>query len=169
MRHLHTTGYPLKLVDKFTHLGGSISLTENDIKTRLTKAWTAVYWLSVIEKSDLTDQITRSFLRSCRYCCMDAPHGRLQKVWRKKARRQLQKMLRAMLNKSWTQQPKQLYLYCYQPHITKTLQVKLTKHAGHCWKNKNELIIDVLRWTPSHGQAKVGWPARTFIESPALI
>ena len=28
---------------------------------------------------------------------------------------------------------------------------------------KDELISDVLLWTPSHGRAKVGWPARTYL------
>ena len=32
----------LKLVDKFTYLGSSISSTEKDIDTWLTKAWTAI-------------------------------------------------------------------------------------------------------------------------------
>ena len=31
----------LKLVEKFTYLGSSVSLTETDIDTQLTKAWTA--------------------------------------------------------------------------------------------------------------------------------
>ena len=35
-------GTPLKLVDKFTYLGNSISSTEKEIDTRLTKAWTAI-------------------------------------------------------------------------------------------------------------------------------
>ena len=35
-------GTSLKLVDKFTYLGSSVSLTEKDIDTRLTKAWTAL-------------------------------------------------------------------------------------------------------------------------------
>ena len=39
---------PLKLVDKFTYLGRSISSSENDINTRLAKAWTAIDRLSVI-------------------------------------------------------------------------------------------------------------------------
>ena len=47
---------PLKLEDKFTYLGSSVSLTEKDIDMRLTKAWTAIIW-----KSDLTDKIKRSF------------------------------------------------------------------------------------------------------------
>ena len=34
-------GGPLKLVDKFTYLGSSVSSPETDINTRLAKAWTA--------------------------------------------------------------------------------------------------------------------------------
>ena len=41
-------GTPLKLVDKFTYLGGSVSSTEKDIDMRLTKAWTAIDRLSEI-------------------------------------------------------------------------------------------------------------------------
>ena len=35
------SGCSLKLVDKFTYLGSSVTLTETDINTRLVKAWTA--------------------------------------------------------------------------------------------------------------------------------
>ena len=54
-------GTPLKLVDKFTYLGSSVSSTEKDIDTRLTKAWTAINRLSIIWKSDLTDKMKRRF------------------------------------------------------------------------------------------------------------
>ena len=57
-------GTPLKLVDKFTYLGSSVSSTEKDIDTRLTKAWTAIDRISIIWKSDLTDKIKRSFLQA---------------------------------------------------------------------------------------------------------
>ena len=33
-----------------------------------------------------------------------------------------------------------------------------------CWRSKDELISDVLLWTPAYGQAKAGWPARTYIQ-----
>ena len=46
----------LKLVDKFTYLGSSVSSTKNDINTRLAKAWTAINRLSVIWRSDPTDK-----------------------------------------------------------------------------------------------------------------
>ena len=35
-------GTSLKLVDKFTYLGSSVSSTEKDINTRLMKAWTTI-------------------------------------------------------------------------------------------------------------------------------
>ena len=39
-----------------------------------------------------------------------------------------------------------------------------TRHAGHCWRSRDELIRDVLLWTPTHGRAKAGRPARTYIQ-----
>ena len=67
-------GNSLKLVDKFIYLGSSVSSTEKDIDTRLTKAWTAIDRLSIIWKSDLTDNwnVVSSRQQSYRYCCMDA-------------------------------------------------------------------------------------------------
>ena len=40
------------------------------------------------------------------------------------------------------------------PLCTKTIQVRRTRHAGHCWRSRDELIRDVLLWTPTHGRAK---------------
>ena len=55
-------------------------------------------------------------------------------------------------------------LYGHRHPITKTIQVRQTRHAGHCWRSRNELISDVLLWTPSYGRAKAGRPARTYIQ-----
>ena len=43
-------------------------------------------------------------------------------------------------------------------------QVRRTRHAGHCWRSRDELIRDVLLWIPTHGRAKAGRPARTYIQ-----
>ena len=50
-------GSSLKLVDKFTYLGSSVSSIEKDIDTRLAKAWTAIDRLPIIWKSELTDKM----------------------------------------------------------------------------------------------------------------
>ena len=73
-------------------------------------------------------------------------------------------MLRAILNKSWQQHPTRHQLYGHLLPITKTIQVRRTRHAGHCWRSGDELISDVLLWTPTHGRAKAGRPARTYIQ-----
>ena len=45
-----------------------------------------------------------------------------------------------MLNKSWRQHPTRHQLYGHLPTITKTIQVRRTRHAGHCWRSRDELI-----------------------------
>ena len=74
------------------------------------------------------------------------------------------RMLRAILNKSWWQHPTRHQLYGHLPPITKTIQVRRTRHSGHCWRSRDELIRDVLLWTPKHGRAKAGRPAQTYIQ-----
>ena len=74
------------------------------------------------------------------------------------------RMLRAILNKSWQRHPTRHQLYGHLPPITKSIQVRRTRHAGHCWRSRDELIRDVLLWIPTHGRAKAGRPARTYIQ-----
>ena len=73
-------------------------------------------------------------------------------------------LLRAILNKSWRQYPTRHQLYGHLPPITKNIQVRRTRHAGHCWRSRDELISDVLLWTPTYGRAKAGQPDRTYIQ-----
>ena len=54
-------GSSLKLVNKFTYLGSSVSLTEKDISTWLAKAWTAIDWRLVIWKSE------KQLYKKCKY------------------------------------------------------------------------------------------------------
>ena len=72
-------------------------------------------------------------------------------------------MLRAILSNPWRQHPTKMELCGHLPPITKTIKVRRTTHAGHFWRSKDELTSDILLWTPLHGQAKAGRPARTYI------
>ena len=106
-------GTPLKLVEKFTYLGSSVSSTEKDIDTRLTKAWTAIDRLSIIWKSDLTDKMKRSLFQPAvvsilLYGCTT---WTLTKRQEKKLDGNYTRMLRAILNKSWWQHPTRHQLY----------------------------------------------------------
>ena len=129
-------------------------------------AWTAIDRLSVVWKSDLTDKMKRSFFQAavvsillygCTMCT-------LTKRMEKKLDGNYVRMLRAILSKSWRHHTKKQQLYSHLSPVTKTIKVRWTRHAGHCWRSRNELVSDVLLWTPSQGRAKAGRPAQTYIQ-----
>ena len=109
---------------------------------RLTKAWTAIDRLSIKWKSDMTDKMKRSFFQAAvvsilLYGCTT---WTLTKRLKKKLDGNYTRMLRAILNKSWRQHPTRQQLYGYLSPVMKTIQVRRIRHAGHCWKSKDELI-----------------------------
>ena len=154
----------LKLVNKFTYPGSSVLSTETDINTKLAKAWTTIDKFSVIWKLDLTDKMKRSFFQAAivfilLYGCTT---WTLTKRMEKKLDGNYTRMLQAILNKSWGQQPTKHQLYGHQPPTPKTIKIRRTRHARHCWRSRDELMSDVLLWTPSHGRTKAGRPARSY-------
>ena len=124
-------GSALKLVDKFTYLGSSVSSTETDIDTQLAKAWTAIDRLLVVWKSDLIDKMKCSFFQAVvvsilLYGCTT---WMLTKRMEKKLDSNYMRMLRAILNKSWRQHPSKQQLYGHLPPVTKTIKVRQTRHV----------------------------------------
>ena len=133
---------------------------------RITKAWTAIDKLSIIWKSDMTDKRKRSFFQAAvvsilLYGCTT---WTLTKRLEEKLDGNYTRMLQAILNKSWRQHPTRHQLYGHLLPITKTIQVRRTRHAGHCWRSRDELISDVLLWTPTYDCSKAERPARTYIQ-----
>ena len=110
-------GTSLKLVDKFTYLGSSVSSTEKDIDTRLTKAWTAIDRLSIIRKSDLIDKTKRSFYQTAVVSILlyECTTWMLTKRLEKKLDGNYTRMLRAILNESWRQHPTRHQIYGHHP------------------------------------------------------
>ena len=114
----------------------------------------------------MTDKMKRSFFQEAvvsilLYGCTT---WTLTKRLEKKLDGNYTRMLRAILNKSWQQDPTRHQLYGNLPPITKTIQARRTRNAGRCWRSKDELISDVILWTSAYGLAKAGRPARTYIQ-----
>ena len=85
----------------------------------------------------------------------------LTKHKEKKLDRDWIRMLRVILNKSWELYPTKQQLYGHLSPISKTIQIRRTRHAGHWGRSKDVLINDVLRWTLLQGRGNVGWLARS--------
>ena len=119
-----------------------------------------------VRSADLTDKMKRSFFQAAvvsilLYGCTT---WTLTKRLKKKLDGNYTRMLRTILNKSWRQHPTRHQLYGHLPPITKIIQVRRTRHAGHYWRSKDDLISDVLLWTLAYDQTKAGRPARTYIQ-----
>ena len=139
----------------FIYFGTSVSSTGTDIDTRLAKAWTAIDSLSVIWKSDLTDKMKHSFFQAAiesilLYGCT---RWTLSKRLEKKLDSNYTRMLRVILNKSWRQLPTKQQLYGHPSRKLSRLD-----------ERKDEFKSYVLLWSPSHGRAKAGRPAQTYIQ-----
>ena len=99
---------------------------------------------------------------SCRYCYMEAPHGRWlngEKAWRqlhKNVASNIEHVMETALRKAAAIRTPTTH--------HKNYQNRRTRHVGHCWESRDELVSDVLLWTLSHGRAKAGRPARTYIQ-----
>ena len=72
------------------------------------------------------------------------------------------RILRAILNNSWRSHTTKQQLYGNLPPITKTIQVRRTRHAGHCWRSRDQLMNDVLLWTP------LPWPCKSRAGPPRI-
>ena len=157
-RHFHTRR-KLSETRRQVHLPRKQCLiNRKNIDTRLTKECTAINKLSIIWKSNLTDKMKRSFFQAAVVSILlhRCTALTLTKRLEKKLDGNYTRMLRAIWNKSWRQHPTK-----HQTPIMKTIQVRRTRH---CWRSRNELISDVLLWTPTYGRAKAGRPVRTYIQ-----
>ena len=122
-------GSSLKQVNKFTYLRSSVSLMDTDINKRLLVIW----------KSDLTDKTKRSFFQAAvvsilLYGCTT---WTLTKRMEKKLDGNYTRMRRAIFSKSWGQHPTKQLIYGHLTPILKTIQVRRTRHAGHCWRSRH--------------------------------
>ena len=156
----------LKLVNKFTYLGSRVSSTENDINTLLEKAWTTTGRLSVIWKSYLSVKLKHSFFQAVVVSIMlyGCTTRTVTTRMEKKLDGNYTRILWAVLNKSWRQHPTKLELFGHISPITKSIKARRTRHAGHCWRSKSELISNVLLKIPLHWRANVGRRARIYLQ-----
>ena len=119
--------------------------------------------LIYIISSDLSDKMKHSFFQAAvvsilLYGCTT---WTLTKRLEKKLDGNYTRMLPVILNNSWGQHPTKHQLYGHLLPITKSIQVRRTRHAGHCWRSRDELTRDVLLWTPS-------WPSKSRTTSSNL-
>ena len=160
-----SSGKDLKKVDQFTYLGSNISSTESDVNIRIGKAWATVNKLTKIWKSTLPARMKRDFFQATVLTVLlyGCTAWTLTKCLESKIDGNCTRMLRTVLNTSWQRHPTKQYLYGQLSPVSQTIRERRTRFAGHCWRSKEEIVSDVLLWTPKHGHTRAGHPERTYI------
>ena len=62
------------------------------------------------------------------------------------------------------QHPTKQQVYGHLPPISKAIKIRRPNHNGPSWKSKNELISNILQWTPSHRHVSVRLPTRIYLQ-----
>ena len=44
------------------------------------------------------------------------------------------------------------------------IRIRRTRFASHCYLSEEEILKDVLLWTPTHGTTKIGRPRKTYVK-----
>ena len=153
----------------FVYLGSNVQSSEKDMTIRITKAWAALNKLTSIWKSNLPDDLKRSFFRAVVESVLlyGSTTWTLTKAMENRLDGTYTRMLRAVLNIHWKKHPTLNQLYDKLPRISQVLRERRLRLAGHSWRSKNELVSDVLLWTPPHGKRGIGRPEKTYVDQLA--
>lgn len=143
--------------------------TENNIKSRIDKAWAAIDGLRRIWKSTIPDKLKRSFFRAVveSVPVYEYPVWTLTKRFRYMLDGVYTRMLRAVLNISCREHPSKQRIYENVSTFSTIIQKRRLRFDGHCWKSKEKLVINVLLWTPNHGATKVKKPRKRHLQQLA--
>ena len=78
-------------------------------------------------------------------------------------------MRHTALNKRWQDHTYNIELYRNITNITITIREHRMHFSGHCWRTREEMIIEVLLWEPLHGQRKPLRPQKTYAAQCAQL
>ena len=71
------------------------------------------------------------------------------------------RILRAILNISWKEHPTKIRFYVNILPLTHIIRIRRTSFVGHRYRSEEEIIKEVLLWTPNHGTTQLGRPRKT--------
>ena len=123
------SGDSLKLVDKFNYLKSSISSMKNGMSMQLVKAWTAIGYIKV---RPIQKKKKRNFFQEAALITLWMYHLDADKASREKAWQQLHKGATSYIKKILEVISHKKAAVHHLPPISKTIQIRWTRHAGHC-------------------------------------
>ncbi|KAI8519977.1 hypothetical protein Bbelb_032340 [Branchiostoma belcheri] len=150
----------------FKYLGSRTESTARDITVRKPAAWQACNKLKNIWRSNLSRGLkVRLFLSTVEAVLL---YGCEAWTFTTKLEKQLDgcytRLLRTALNIHWSQHVTNRDLYADLPRLSSKIRSRRLRFAGHCHRSREEIVAELVLWTPKHGRRKAGRPAATYID-----
>ena len=160
-------GTVLEVVKDFNYLGAWIASTQNDIRIRRARAWSALHSMNRVWKSGMNNNLKRRlFVTTVESVLLYGCEAWALTVKDEKALDGVYtRMLRAALNVSWADHVTNINLYGYLPRLSDTIRQRRMRLAGHCVRHPELTASEMILWEPTHGKKTRGRPQMTFIDT----
>lgn len=155
---------PINRVNDFKYLGSFISDSEKDFKVRKALAWKACNKLNRIWQSNLPVNLKLQTFQTLVQPILlyGSETWTMTKVMEKSLDGHYTNLLKRVQNLNWRNHPNLAEIYNGLPRISSVLTSRRMRFAGHCFRAKEEIISDLLLWSPT-GQVRSR--KLTFIET----
>ena len=160
---------PIEETTTFKYLGSNIPDSTTDFNKRKSLAWAAMKKLDKIWKSSIHRSLKiRFFLSSVESILL---YG--SEAWtvpadlKSKIDGCYTKLLRRVLNVKWQEHMTNERLYQNLPKLSKKIQIRRLKFAGHCARATDQPVNRLLFWSPQGGRTNRGRPLKTFKDNLA--
>ena len=160
-------GTLLEVVKDFNYLGAWIASTQNDIRIRRARAWSALHSMKRVWKSGMNDNLKRRlFVATVESVLLYGCESWALTVKDEKALDGVHtRMLRTALNVSWEDHMRNTDLYGYLPRFWDTIKQRRMGLAGHCVRHPELTARELILWEPTHGKKSRGRPHTIFIDT----
>jgi hypothetical protein len=151
-------GTELKRVEDFKYLGSWIRNSFKDISVRIADAWLAATKMRNIWKSHLDEDLKRQFFNSTVVSILlyGCETWSLTNTLEQRINGSYTKLLRYAMGVSWIDHVTNATLYGNFPKITRTIQYRRLRFAGHCLRASDQVVTTLVLRQPIKGQYRRG-------------
>ena len=141
----------LKMVSDYVYLGSYISSSEKDFLTRKGKAWAACNAMNKIWSSNLDNVFKIKIFKAVvePILLYGSETWTLSKKLEKRLDGTYTRLLMRVQNISWKTHPTKPLIYTNLPPVSRLVQARRVRFAGHCFRAEHEVISDLLLWKPN--------------------
>ena len=163
------SGETIKEVSNYKSLGAWISISEKEFEIRKALAWTVMHRMKRLWTSNMSNQLKiRAFKGTVETVLLYGSQcWTVDSKLRKRIYGCYTRLCMAQ-NISWKSKTNNEKLYNGLPKVTDIISERMLNLAGHCVRHKEEMVHNLVLWTPTRGKRRRGRQQLTFVDALKL-